>query len=119
LDGGRFASKSGFDPIVLIDEEGVGETSGQRPDRALEKRSRFTTESPAEETGFLRSCGCPTVRNFTHRFAADVRSGPDVFADALVPAPERAPSGYHFQRHRCFVQCLAASKAGPAHCADG
>jgi hypothetical protein len=39
----------------LIDEEGVGETSGQRPDRIFEKRSRFSKEGPAEETVFLRT----------------------------------------------------------------
>jgi len=39
----------------LIDEEGVGETSGQRPDRLFGKRSRFPEEDPAEETVFLRT----------------------------------------------------------------
>jgi hypothetical protein len=39
----------------LIDEEGVGETSGQRPDRTFVKRSRFSEDDPAEETVFLRT----------------------------------------------------------------
>jgi hypothetical protein len=39
----------------LIDEEGVGETSGQRPDRISGKRSRFPETGPAEETVFLRT----------------------------------------------------------------
>jgi hypothetical protein len=39
----------------LIDEEGVGETSGQRPDRIFGKRSRFPRAGPAEETVFLRT----------------------------------------------------------------
>jgi len=39
----------------LIDEEGVGETSGQRPDRISEARSRSLKEDPAEETVFLRT----------------------------------------------------------------
>src|SRR6185312_16045338 len=33
---------------------------------------------------------------------ADVKSGPDVFADALVPRPERAASGVLFPKHDCF-----------------
>jgi hypothetical protein len=81
----------------LIDEEGVGETSGQRPDRISEERSRFQGEGPAEETVFLRtvriafkSAVSPQAR------LADVRSGPDVFADALVPRPERAAPGVPF-----------------------
>ena len=86
----------------MIDEEGVGETSGQRPDRIFEKRLRFPKEGPAEEAVLPR-----TVR-ITFKSAvspqatlADVRSGPDVFADALVPRPERAGPGIPFQKHDC------------------
>jgi hypothetical protein len=39
---------------------------------------------PAEETGFLRSVRVPLPRNFTGP-KAQVKSDPDVFADALVP----------------------------------
>jgi hypothetical protein len=49
----------------LIDEEGVGETSGQRPDRIFEKRPRFSKEGPAEETVFLRTVRITLVRSFT------------------------------------------------------
>jgi hypothetical protein len=40
---------------------------------------------PAEETGFLRSVRIPLIRNFASGLLAEVRFGPDVFADALVP----------------------------------
>jgi hypothetical protein len=39
---------------------------------------------PAEETGFLRSVRVPLPRSFTGP-KAQVKSDPDVFADALVP----------------------------------
>jgi len=39
----------------LIDEEGVGETSGQRPDRLWEALALPEKEDPAEETVFLRT----------------------------------------------------------------
>jgi hypothetical protein len=88
----------------LIDEEGVGETSGQRPDRLFEKRSRFPEEGPAEETVFLRTVRIAKLSAVSRQASlADVRSGPDVFADALVPRPERVASGACFQRYCCFT----------------
>ena len=82
----------------MIDEEGVGETSGQRPDRISGERSRFSKEGPAEETVFLRTVRIAFKSAVSLEAAlADVRSGPDVFADALVPRPERAAPGVSFQ----------------------
>ena len=46
------------------------------------------------------------VRSFTSTSLADVRSGPDVFADALVPTPERAASGVSFPKKRLFDRRL-------------
>jgi len=52
---GRFASlKADFERAAFVDEEGVGETSGQRPDLNFE-RAFCSKGGPAEETGFLRS----------------------------------------------------------------
>jgi hypothetical protein len=84
----------------LIDEEGVGETSGQRPDRLFERRSRFPEEGPAEETVFLRTVRIAFKSAISSQARlADVRSDPDVFADALVPRPERVVSGELFFRN--------------------
>ena len=82
----------------MIDEEGVGETSGQRPDRIL-GCPRFPKEGPAEETVFLRTVRIAFKSAVSLKASlADVRSGPDVFADALVPRPERAASGISFPK---------------------
>jgi len=102
----------------LIDEEGVGETSGQRPDRTLEERLRVSKAGPAEETVFLRTVRIALYPQFHGRPPADVRSGPDVFADALVPAAERAASGPHLPKTSQNLSG-AASRWGPAHCAHG
>jgi hypothetical protein len=46
---------------------------------------------PAEETSFLRSVRLASrLRNLATRLRANVRFGPDVFADALVLPPGRA-----------------------------
>ena len=43
---GRFASlKADFERAALVDEEGVGETSGQRPDLNFEKSFLFERRS--------------------------------------------------------------------------
>jgi len=62
-----------------IDEEGVGETSGQRPDPIFEKRTRSSRRGSGRRNGFS-SHGADRfeVRSFTQ--PSDVRSGPDVFA---------------------------------------
>jgi hypothetical protein len=87
----------------LIDEEGVGETSGQRPDRIFGKRVRFLGEGPAEETVFLRTVRIGLKSAVSPQASvADVRSGPDVFADALVPKPERVAPGVSFPKTDCF-----------------
>jgi hypothetical protein len=56
---------SGFDPIVLIDEEGVGETSGQRPDPTLEMHRASQEQVRQKKQAFFSRCGSLTVRNFT------------------------------------------------------
>jgi hypothetical protein len=40
---------------------------------------------PAEETGFLRSVRIFRASQFHRAYKPHVKSGPDVFADALVP----------------------------------
>ena len=70
-------------------KEGVGETSGQTAGSYLEGVRSFKA-GPAEETGFLRS-----VRNLCSAISPgpkpNVKSGPDVFADALVPRDALVP----------------------------
>ena len=64
-------------------KEGVGETSGQTAGSNF-RGVRSSKAGPAEETSFLRSVRILQVRNFTGALQP-VKSGPDVFADALVP----------------------------------
>jgi hypothetical protein len=73
--------------LLWLTKEGVGETSGQRSDR-------FSKETgPAEETDFLRSCGflAPAI---SPGLRSQVKSGPDVFADALVPVAPDGPGRF-------------------------
>jgi hypothetical protein len=51
---------------------------------------------------FFVRCGSPGIRNFTGGLKAQVKSGPDVFADALVPCRHRRrPAFSIFQKSRC------------------
>jgi hypothetical protein len=103
---GRFASpKADFERAALVDQEGVGETSGQRPDRSFEKN--FLFENRSGRRNRFSSFGADLwVRNFSGlkgRLASSLpasslrfpgtrlKSDPDVFADALVPARRRWP----------------------------
>jgi hypothetical protein len=52
----------------------------------FEQRSRFSRDGPAEETVFLRTVRITFKSAVSSQaYVADVKSGPDVFADALVP----------------------------------
>src|SRR6185437_5643867 len=57
----------------------------KRLDRPFE-RVRSSKTGPAEETGFLRSVRISGPQ-FHRALVPVVKSGPDVFADALVPRP--------------------------------
>jgi hypothetical protein len=65
-------------------KEGVGETSGQTAERTFRQGSFFSKTSSAEEQVFFIGAD-PKVRNFTGALR-QLRFGPDVFADALVPS---------------------------------
>ena len=66
-------------------KEGVGETSGQTAGSHFGRASSSQTD-PAEETSFLRSVRILSRGLQFHRSeSSQVKSGPDVFADALVP----------------------------------
>jgi hypothetical protein len=85
---------SGLQVIYLrapIDEEGVGETSGQ----TAGSNFRFSKTGPAEETSFLRSLRTLMAPQF-HRGKTWSRSGPDVFADALVHPAGGCARLFHF-----------------------
>jgi hypothetical protein len=70
----------------------------KRLDRPFEEFALSKT-GPAEETSFLRSVRIPEIRNFTG-ILAQVKSGPDVFADALVPPRDAlVPAGTDDARH--------------------
>jgi hypothetical protein len=72
-----------FERWLWSTKEGVGETSGQTAG-SLFGESALLKTGPAEETGFLRS-----VRILRSAISQGpeprLKSGPDVFADALVP----------------------------------
>jgi hypothetical protein len=70
-----------------LTKEGVGETSGQTAGSHFGKEFALSKTDPAEETGFLRSVRISSRAPQFHRGESSrVKSGPDVFADALVPA---------------------------------
>jgi hypothetical protein len=70
-------------------KEGVGETSGQTAGSEF-RGVRFEKILPAEETSFLRSVRIPWSAVSPGR-KPSVKSGPDVFADALVPGTSSFP----------------------------
>jgi hypothetical protein len=89
----------------------------KRLDRIFEKSSLFPKIGPAEETSFLRSVRILAVRNFTGFQARpackpQVKSGPDVFADALVPrAAPMAPGAPISPESKCpFCPPLASGR---------
>jgi hypothetical protein len=67
----------------------------KRPDRTFEQLTALSKTGPAEETGFLRSVRILSPQ-FHRRSFAQVKSGPDVFADALVPEPLPLVAGAQF-----------------------
>jgi len=70
--------------MALSTKEGVGETSGQTAGSHFRKEFALAKTGPAEETSFLRSVRI--LRSaISPAIFAQVKSGPDVFADALVP----------------------------------
>jgi hypothetical protein len=70
--------------LASVDEEGVGETSGRRPDRVW---SGSAARMPIRKKNKVSSFGADPLfgLQFCQGVTAAVRSGPDVFADALVP----------------------------------
>ena len=80
-----------FERWLWSTKEGVGETSGQTAGSLFEEFALLKI-GPAEETGFLRS-----VRILRSAISQGPRprskSGPDVFADALVPCRLPTASG--------------------------
>jgi hypothetical protein len=72
-------------PKALVDERGCRRDIRSNGWITFE-RVRSSKTGPAEETGFLRSVRI-FVPQFHRALAPAVKSGPDVFADALVPRP--------------------------------
>jgi hypothetical protein len=86
----------------------------KRLDPVLVKRDqRFPRNGPAEETGFLRSVRICFGPQFHPVTVCPVRSGPDVFADALVLSrPVRLPGVSLLPiRHCLFVRDVACAEA--------
>jgi hypothetical protein len=73
-----------FDRRLWSTKEGVGETSGQTAGSYFSKEfAHFERPVRQKKQVFFVRCGS-LLRNFTGN-PSPVQSGPDVFADALVP----------------------------------
>jgi hypothetical protein len=112
-----FPNGSKFEDRLLSTKEGVGETSGQTAGSFWGSMLPLKVD-PAEETGFLRSVRIASGSQF-HRSdglvarGSIVKSGPDVFADALVPNPVRAsPALFSPERVLLFRRCIRLSIRG-------
>jgi hypothetical protein len=77
--------ESRFHLKALVDERGCRRDIRSNGWIVFSKASVFSDADPAEEKFFFARCGTLKLRNFTGRsFGLEVKSGPDVFADALV-----------------------------------
>jgi hypothetical protein len=72
-------------PAALVDERGCRRDIRSNGWIVLSMGSPFAKIGPAEEKSFLRSVRLPRDSQFHRHSLAQVKSGPDVFADALVP----------------------------------
>ena len=82
---GRFASRSRFQIGGSVDERGCRRDIRSNGWIELSKGSGALSKTgPAEETGFLRSVRIFLAPQFHRASKPQVKSGPDVFADALV-----------------------------------
>jgi hypothetical protein len=73
-----------FEPAALVDERGCRRDIRSNGWIVLCESSLFRKTGPAEETDFLRSVRISGPQ-FHRAQSPFVESGPDVFADALVP----------------------------------
>jgi len=78
-----------------VDEEGVGETSGQTAGALLALAKAVRQKNPILLLAFFIRCG--SLYPQSHRPRPGLRFGPDVFADALVPRRRSRP---HCFSHR-------------------
>jgi hypothetical protein len=69
-------------PAALVDEEGVGETSGQTAGSFFEE---FALRNRSGRRNEFSSFGADLWSAISSGPKPAVKSGPDVFADALVP----------------------------------
>jgi hypothetical protein len=76
-----------FNRWLWSTKEGVGETSGQTAGSYFLKSSLFCEKRSGRRNRFSSFGADLKVRNFTGLTSLKVKSGPDVFADALVPMP--------------------------------
>jgi hypothetical protein len=84
---GRSASlKQVLNRKALVDERGCRRDIRSNGWIDLSTSSGASSKTgPAEETGFLRSVRISRAPQFHRASKPNVKSGPDVFADALVP----------------------------------
>src|SRR4051794_18719487 len=86
---GRIASRSKFKPAALVDERGCRRDIRSNGRTVIRQRSRFS-EKPARQKNAIfnywrSSLGADFLSPQSYRLL-QVRFGPDVFADALVPS---------------------------------
>src|SRR5260221_11779062 len=86
----------------------------KRPDRPFQEFAPSKT-GPAEETSFLRSVRISRAPQFHRRSSAQVKSGPDVFADALVPqAAQNVPGTFDFPKIPTSIPSFGPRRAAAA-----
>ena len=78
-------SKRVLNRKALVDERGCRRDIRSNGWIDLSESLALSETGPAEETGFLRSVRISRAPQFHRASGPNVKSGPDVFADALVP----------------------------------
>src|ERR1700722_124809 len=81
-----------FERRLWSTKEGVGETSGQTAGSSFGKFASRKTVRQKKQVFFVR-CGSSGLQFHRGPQSPALKSGPDVFADALVPSPVPMASG--------------------------
>ena len=106
---GRFASTRQSPKAAPVDEEGVGETSGQTAGALSLSRKRSGRR--IRYCYWRSSFGADPLYPQSHRPRPGLRFGPDVFADALVPRRRSRPR-YFFHRKSNWPSGVSRASAG-------
>jgi hypothetical protein len=107
-----------FERRLWSTKEGVGETSGQTAGSYFLKSSLFCEKRSGRRNRFSSFGADLKVRNFTGLTSLKVKSGPDVFADALVPMPALIKPGARFPQNPSQMIVLIPRPCGSGFLRD-